>query len=182
MHTRIGLIPRSPSTSLAWPIVLMLIGVLALALPVTTSFAVARILAWVIFFDGIIQFFYAFRSEGAGRVVWKLLVAGLYVLGGLYLLANPLVKMAGLTLILAVFFIIEGAIDLFTYLSNAKIEGSHWLLIHSLVTILLGVMIWRRWPLRSLSAVGILAGVSILMNGITRFMLALALRRHARSR
>lgn len=179
MHTRSGLIPRSPSTSLAWPIVLIFMGVLALALPVATSFAVARVLSWVIFFAGIIQFFYAFTSEGVGRIVWKLLVAALYVLGGLYLLANPLVKIAGLTLILAVFFIIEGVIDLFTYMSNTKPEGSNWLLVHSVVTILLGAMIWQRWPISSLWAVGILAGVCILLSGITRLMLALAMRGHA---
>jgi uncharacterized membrane protein HdeD (DUF308 family) len=179
MHTRSGLIPRSSSTSLAWPIVLILIGVLALALPVATSFAVARILAWLLFFDGIIQFFYAFTSEGVGHILWKVLVGALYVVGGLFLLANPLVKMAALTLILAVFFIIEGIIDLSTYVTRAKTEGSQWLLIHSLVTIALGVMIWLRWPLSSLWAVGILAGVSILLNGVTRLLLALAIRRHA---
>jgi len=179
MNTRSGLIPRSSPTSLAWPIVLILIGVLALALPAVTSFAVARILAWVLFFDGIIQIFYAFKSQGIGRFLWKMLIAVLYIVGGLYLLANPLVKVAALTLMLAIFFIIEGMIDLFTYLSSAMAEGSHWLLVHSLVTVLLGVMIWRRWPLSSLWAVGILAGISILMNGITRLMLALALRRHA---
>lgn len=182
MNTQSGLIPRSSPTSLTWPIVLILIGVLALALPAVTSFAVARILAWVLFFDGIIQIFYAFKSQGIGRFIWKMLIAVLYILGGLYLLANPLVKVAALTLMLAIFFIIEGMIDLFTYLSNAMAGGSHWLLVHSIVTVLLGVMIWRRWPLSSLWAVGILAGISILMNGITRLMLALALRRHAQYR
>ena len=125
MNTRTGLIPRSSPTSLAWPILLILIGALALALPAITSFAVARILAWALFFDGIIQFFYAFKSQGIGRFLWKMLVAILYVAGGLYLLANPLVKMAALTLILAIFFIVEGMIDLFTYLSSATTEGSH---------------------------------------------------------
>jgi uncharacterized membrane protein HdeD (DUF308 family) len=179
MHTRSGLIPGYSSTSLAWPIVLILIGVLALALPAVTSFAVARILAWVLFFDGVFQFFYAFKSQGIGRFLWKLLVAALYVVGGLYLLANPLVKVAALTLMLAMFFIVEGMIDLFSYLASGTSEGSHWLLVHSVVTVLLGVVIWWRWPLSSVWAVGTLVGVSILMNGITRLMLALALRRHA---
>jgi uncharacterized membrane protein HdeD (DUF308 family) len=92
MNTRRGLLPRSSTTSLGWPIVFILIGVLALALPVATSFAVARILAWVLVFDGIFQLFYAFKSEGVGRILWKVLVAVLYVVGGLYLLANHLLK------------------------------------------------------------------------------------------
>ena len=179
MNRRAGLIPRSSPTSLGWPIILILIGVLALALPVATSFAVARILAWVLVFDGVFQLFYAFKSEGVGRILWKVLVAVLYFVGGLYLLANPLLKMAGLTLMLAVFFIVEGMMDLSTYLFSAKTEGSHWLLVHSVVSVLLGVMIWRRWPVSSLWAVGILAGVSIFLSGFTRLMLALSIRRHA---
>ena len=179
MNTRRGLLPRSSPTSLGWPIILILIGVLALALPVATSFAVARILAWVLVFNGIFQLFYAFKSEGSGRILWKVLVGVLYVVGGLYLLANPLLKMAGLTLMLAIFFVVEGVMDLSTYLFSAKTEGSYWLLLHSVVAILLGFMIWRRWPVSSLWAVGILAGVSIFLSGFTRLMLALAIRRHA---
>lgn len=176
MNTTSALMPRSSATSLVWPIVLILIGILALALPVATSFGVARVLSWLLLFDGIIQLFYAFKSEGVGRILWKVLVALLYVGGGIYLLLNPLVGVVGLTLILAVFFCAEGIIDLLTYLFGSKSDGAHWLLLHGLVTLLLGVMIWRRWPLSSLRAVGILAGVCILLSGGTRLLLALAIR------
>ena len=179
MNTTSEPMPRPASTSLAWPIVLILLGILALALPAATSFGVARILAWLLFFDGIAQLFYAFRSQGVGRIIWKVLVALLYIGGGIYLLLNPLVGMAGLTLMLAVFFCAEGIMDLIAYLSGPKSSGSHWLLLHSIVTLLLGLMIWRRWPSSSLWAVGILAGVSILLSGMTRLFLALATRRQA---
>jgi len=179
MSTTSAAMPRPASTSLVWPIVLILIGALALALPVATSFGVARVLSWLLLFDGIIQFFYAFKSEGVGRILWKILVALLYVGGGIYLLLNPLVGMAGLTLMLAVFFCAEGIMDLLTYLFGSKNNGAHWLLLHGIVTLLLGVMIWRRWPMSSLWAVGILAGVAILLSGVTRLLLALAIRRQA---
>lgn len=179
MNTTNTPMPRLSSTSLVWPIVLILIGILALALPVATSYGVARMLSWLLFFDGIIQLFYAFKSEGVGRIVWKVLVALLYVAGGIYLLLNPLVGLAGLTLMLAVFFGAEGIMDLFTYFFGSKSNGAHWLLLHGLVTLLLGSMIWRRWPLSSLWAVGILAGVSILLSGVTRLLLASAVRRRA---
>ena len=177
MNTTSASMPRSASTSVVWPIVLILIGILTLALPVATSFGVARVLSWLLFFDGIIQFFDAFKSEGVWRILWKVVVAFLYVGGGIYLLLNPLVGMAGFTLILAVVFCIEGIMDLLTYFFGSKSNGAHWLLLHGVVTLVLGVMIWRRWPLSSLWAVGILAGVSILLSGVTRLLLALARRR-----
>ena len=177
MNTSSAPMPRPASTPLVWPIVLILIGILALALPVATSFGIARVLSWLLFFDGIIQFFYAFQSEGVGRILWKVLVALLYVGGGIYLLMNPLVGMAGLTLMLALVFCAEGIMDVLTYLVGSKSNGADWLLLHGIVTLLLGVMIWRRWPLSSLWAVGVLAGVSILLSGVTRLLLTLSIRR-----
>jgi len=179
MNTTSASVPRAASTSLVWPIGLILIGILALALPLATTFRVARVLSYLLFFDGIIQFFYAFKSEGTGRVLWKVLVALLYVAGGIYLFLNPLVGMSGLTLMLAVFFCAEGMMDLLAYLFSSRSNGANWLLLHGIVTLLLGVMIWRRWPLSSLEAAGILAGIAILLSGVTRLLLALAIRRQA---
>ena len=71
MNTTSAPMPRSASTSLVRPIMLILIGILALAPPVATSLGVARVLSWLLFFDGIVQFFYAFKSEGVGRILWK---------------------------------------------------------------------------------------------------------------
>jgi len=179
MHTTSAPMPRSAATSLAWPIVLIFIGILALVLPAATSFGVARVLSWLLFFYGIFQFIEAFGSKGVGRILWRVLVALLYVGGGIYLLLNPLVGMAGLTLMLAVFFCSEGMMDLLSYFFGSKSNGAQWLLLHGVVALLLGLMIWRRWPLSSLWAVGVLAGACILLNGVTRLLLALAIRRQA---
>jgi len=67
MNTTSAPMPRSAATSLAWPIVLILIGILALVLPAATSFGVARVLSWLLFFYGIFQFTEAFGSKGVGR-------------------------------------------------------------------------------------------------------------------
>lgn len=39
---------------------------------------------------------------------------------------------------LAVFFCAEGIMDLLTYLFGSKTNGAHWLLLHGIVTLLLG--------------------------------------------
>jgi uncharacterized membrane protein HdeD (DUF308 family) len=167
---------ESSSPSVLWSVLLILFGLLAIALPVATSFGVARILAWVILFDGLVQLFYAFRSEGVGRTIWKVVVALLYLAAGIYLLTHPMLGLAGLTLMLALFLCAEGLMDLGTFLVSAKSKGSLWLLLHGAVTFILGIMIWRRWPISSFWSVGILVGISILLNGITRLMMAFTLR------
>ena len=43
--------------------------------------------------------------------------------------------------------------------------------------LLLGFLIWEHWPSQALWLVGVFVGVNLLMNGMTRLMLTLAVRR-----
>src|SRR5580704_17119018 len=172
--------PRHNFTSSIWfAILLIVLGLLAISLPAIASFGVARVLSWLILIDGIFQFVYAFKSHGVGRTIWKLLVATLYVVVGVYLLLNPLLGLAKLTLLLAIFFFVEGIFDIGTFIGARKSEGSEWLLLHGIITLLLGVMIWRHWPFSSLGALGTLAGISMLVTGVTRLMMAIKIRKLA---
>jgi uncharacterized membrane protein HdeD (DUF308 family) len=172
--------PRHSFTTSIWFAVLLIIfGILAISLPAIASLGVARVLSWLILIDGIVQFVYAFKSHGVGRTIWKLLVATLYVVVGFYLLANPLLGLAKLTLLLAIFFFVEGIFDITTFIWARKNEGSEWLLLHGSITLLLGVMIWRHWPFSSLWALGTLVGISMLLTGITRLMMAVKGRKLA---
>src|SRR5205807_1126790 len=80
----------------------------------------------------------------------------------------------GLTLVLGLLFVAEGVSDLFTYVATHKGERSGWMLLDGLVTTALGVVIWTRWPFGSLWIAGTLAGISMLMSGVTRLMMVLS--------
>ncbi len=159
-------------SSVLFAVLLIILGILAISLPALASFGISRVLAWLILIEGIVQMVYAFKSEGIGRKIWKLLVAVLYIAVGGYLLVHPLMGLAALTLLLAIFFFIEGITDIGTFIWTRKTHGSGWLLLHGLVTLLLGVMIWKHWPSSSLWALGTLVGISMLMTGMTRLMMA----------
>lgn len=164
-------------SSIGLAVVLILLGMLAIALPYATSFGIVRVLSWLIIFDGITQLVQAFRSEGGGRAIWKFLVALLYVAGGIYLLVHPMIGLVGLTLVMALFFFAEGVIELANFISTRGTGGSSWLLLHGIASLLLGLVIWRRWPISSLWTVGLLVGIGMIMTGVTRLMMALAVRR-----
>ena len=170
--------PRQNFTSsILFAVLLVILGVLAIGLPMVASIGVARVISWLILIDGFAQFVYAFKSKGVGRTIWKLIVAILYIAAGVYLLANPLLGLAGLTLLLAMFFFVEGIVDIGTFVWSHRSDGSEWLLLHGIVTLILGVMIWRHWPFSSLWALGTLVGISMLLTGITRLMMAMKARR-----
>jgi uncharacterized membrane protein HdeD (DUF308 family) len=162
--------------SIILAVLLIVFGFLAMAIPVASSWGVVVVVAWLIVFSGATQFIHAFQSTGVGHIAWKLLVAVFYLIAGLYFLLHPLLGVAAFTLALAVFFIAEGVTDLIAYFQNRSQAGSGWILFNGVVTLILGLMVWRQWPSSSLWVIGTLVGISMIFTGATRLMLGLAAR------
>jgi uncharacterized membrane protein HdeD (DUF308 family) len=80
---------------------------------------------------------------------------------------------------LAFLFLVEGVLDFMLWWKSRSARGSIWILFDSLVTLVLGGMIYVHWPSSSVWAVGTLVGISMIMSGITRLMLSLAVRKMA---
>jgi len=156
---------------------LIVFGLVAIASPIASSIGSAIVIGWLVFIGGLVEFIHAFQSKGIGHIVWKLLVAVFFLAVGAYLIAHPALGLAGLTLALAVFFYAEGVVDIIAWFSTRKSGGSGWMLLNGIVTMFLGFMIWSRWPATSLWFLGTLVGISMLMAGTTRLMMALAVRK-----
>jgi uncharacterized membrane protein HdeD (DUF308 family) len=165
--------------SVGLSIILIVFGVLAIALPVATSVGVVVVVGWLVIFDGIAQLVHAFRSMGIGHIAWKLLVAVLYLAVGAYLVVHPALGVTGFTLALAIFLCAEGATDVLAYFSTRKSGHSGWVLADGIITLILGFMILKHWPVSSLWVIGTLVGISMVMTGTTRLMMALAARKLA---
>jgi uncharacterized membrane protein HdeD (DUF308 family) len=176
-----GLSKLGSGSSIIWAIILIVFGFLAIALPFATSWGVVLVIAWLIVFSGAFQFIHAFQSHGIGHIVWKLLVAVLYLIVGIYFLLHPIIGIASFTFALGVFFVVEGVFDLVAYFQARSAAGSGWVLFDGIVTLILGILVWRHWPSSSLWVIGTLVGISMIMTGTTRLMMGLAARRLAHS-
>jgi uncharacterized membrane protein HdeD (DUF308 family) len=109
--------------------------------------------------------------------VWRLLVGLAYVFFGAYLIARPALGVASLTLVLASLFLVEGILNVVLFFKIRSLQGSSWVLIDGIVTLLLGLMIYAQWPSSSVWAIGTLVGVSMIISGVTRVMLSFAVRK-----
>jgi uncharacterized membrane protein HdeD (DUF308 family) len=179
MGTLAGEVKRVSGMSLVLSVLLIIFGLLAIALPLASSIGIAIVVGWLAIFAGITQVVHAFQSKGIGHIVWKLAVAVFYLAAGAYLLAFPALGVAGLTLVLGIFLFAEGVADVIAYFAARKSGASAWVLLDGIVTLVLGFMIWNRWPLSSLWVIGTFVGISMVMTGITRLMMALAVRKLA---
>ena len=96
-----GVLKKSSGWAIAWSILLIALGIIAIAVPFVAAVAVTALVGWLLIFGGIFHFVMAFSTRGAGAVLWEVLVALVYVFGGGYMLFHPLLGVATLTLLLA---------------------------------------------------------------------------------
>ena len=171
-------IVRQASTwSIVWGVSLIVLGMLAVGSPFLAAVAVTAAIAWLIVLAGVVHTIIAFHAHRAGSLIWKLLVGLAYIFFGGYLIARPALGVASLTLVLASLFLVEGIFDIAMFFRVRSMQGSSWVLIDGIVTLALGLMIYTQWPSSSGWAIGTLVGVSMIISGVSRVMLSLAVRR-----
>src|SRR5260370_21128636 len=171
-------IVRHASTwSVLCGVLLIIIGMLAVGSPVLAAVAVNAVIAWLIVLAGVVHLVLAFHAHGVGSLIWKLLVGIAYVFFGVYLIAHPALGVVSLTLVLASLFLVEGIFDIALFFQMRSVGGSTWVLTDGIITLLLGLMIYLQWPSSSNWAIGTLVGVSMIVSGVTRLMLSLAVRK-----
>lgn len=149
-------------------VLMVVVGILAIALPLAAGIGVSIFVSWLIFLTGFAHLVYAFAARGVSGFFWRLLLGIFYVVGGLYLVFNPGLSLVSLTFVLAVILVSEGLTQVFAYFSLRVLPGSRWMLFDGIVTLLLGLMIGLSWPSGSAWAIGTLVGVNFLLSGLTR--------------
>jgi uncharacterized membrane protein HdeD (DUF308 family) len=162
---------------LALGILMIILGAIAIAAPAVATIAVQFMLGWLLVISGIAEGIHAFMAQGWRGFLLELLSAVLYLAVGILLLVNPLEGALALTIVLAVFLIVEGIFKIITALRLRDHDGWGWLLASGIVSVILGVLIWAEWPASGLWVIGLLVGIQLLFTGWALVMLALAARR-----
>jgi uncharacterized membrane protein HdeD (DUF308 family) len=175
--TTLGSINKASGWSMVWGIVMFICGVLAITMPFASSVGIVIVLAWLILVAAVSHLIFAFQSHSIGGFLWKVLLAIVYGCAGVYMLMHPLLGVLSLTLLLAIFLVIEGIVEIILYFNIHGDRNAGWVLFDGIVTLILGFLIWRRWPSSSVWVIGTLVGISLIFSGISRFMLSSGVRR-----
>jgi len=91
-------------------VLFIVLGLIAIAEPLVAGLAMAVLAGWLLLFGGIAHAVAAFRGEGVGHVIWQVVLAAVYAIGGFYFLTHPLLGLGTLTLFLALVLLVEAGI------------------------------------------------------------------------
>jgi uncharacterized membrane protein HdeD (DUF308 family) len=162
---------------LAEGVVMLVLGLLAIAVPEIASLAIAILIGWLFFVGGILRTLSLLRHRGMPGFAWSLLTAVLAIVLGLVLLFRPLAGVLTLTIALVVFFVLEGIAAILLAIEHRRhLPSWGWVLLSGLVDLFLAYLIWDGWPSSAGWAIGLLVGISMVFAGISLVMTAIAAR------
>jgi uncharacterized membrane protein HdeD (DUF308 family) len=160
---------------LALGIGLILLGIVALGDTfMITLFSVALI-GWILILSAGFHAIQWIRGREA-RHYLDLFGFIINFVAGLILVLDPAVGALTLTLVLAVFFLVVGAMELTTAISS-DVPHRGWAILNGAISIALGILLWIHWPISALWFIGFAVGIALIFRGWTWVMLALVLRR-----
>ncbi|BAT56647.1 hypothetical protein NOS3756_56590 (plasmid) [Nostoc sp. NIES-3756] len=171
-------IRKNTSWIITLSIVLIVLGIIAILMPIVATIVSVSVFGWIFLIAGIVRLVKSFQSKPI-RGFWLGLVIGIvYIIAGLILLSNLLAGAVTLTLVLASIFILEGIVEIIASIKART--GSHlsWLvLVDGMITLILGIFVSYGWPNNSFWLIGLYVGISLIFSGASLLSIATATRK-----
>lgn len=163
---------------LAWGILLVVGGIVALGYEFVMSVVTTVFVGGLLVAYGVVEVVQAFRHRRWSGFLLFLLGGLLSIVAGIAIWAQPLVALGVLTLMVAAYFIVLGTFRAVVAVSSRH-PGWGWGLFNGAISVLLGLLIWNRWPASSLWVIGMFVAIDMIFQGWNYVMLALIARKGA---
>jgi uncharacterized membrane protein HdeD (DUF308 family) len=157
-------------------VVMIILGVLAVAAPVIATIAIDIYVGWLFLFSGVIGLIALFSSHHIPAFLWTLITAALSIALGILLIWKPVEGALSLTFLLTAFFLVEGVFQIATSLVyRDSLPGTWgWMLASGVSDLLLVAIIVLGWPATGVWVLGLLVGINLFMSGWAIVMMAFA--------
>jgi uncharacterized membrane protein HdeD (DUF308 family) len=159
-------------------VILVILGMAAIALPPIAGLATALVLGWLFLLGGIVGLIATFNQKNAPGFWWALLSAAIAVLAGGVLLSNPAAGVATLTSVLIAFFVLDGVlIIVMAFEHRRELSGRwEWMMLGGVMDLILAAIVIAGLPGTLAWALGLLVGIDLMFGGFSLIALALSAR------
>jgi uncharacterized membrane protein HdeD (DUF308 family) len=164
-------------------IVMLILGILAVAWPVWATLAVDIYVGWLFLVSGTIGLVAMFSARDIPAFFWTLLTAALAMAVGVLLVWKPAEGAISLTIVLTAFFIAEGIFQIagsFAY-RDAMPGSWGWMLASGISDLILAGLLILYWPVSAAWTLGLLVGVNLITSGAAIVVTAIEARNVAQT-
>ncbi len=162
-------------------LVILVLGILAIVLPLVAGLAATVVLGWVLLAAGIVGLISSISARLAPGFGWALLSAILSIAAGVILLWNPAAGLATLTIVLVAFFAADGISNIVLAIAHRRqlSDRWEWLLVSGVLDLVLALVVILGLPGTLAWALGLLLGIDLVMGGASLVAMAMAAKRAA---
>src|SRR5450631_1014760 len=154
----------------------LVLGFIGLSCVVTLTLSSTILFGILILVGGVAQIMEAFKCTGWKSVLWHVMIAVLYILAAISILMDPAAASILWTAIIAGALMVVGVFRIVIALHNRGKSSWFALLLSGIISLLLGGMLFAKWPYSGLWAIGLFVAVELLSQGISLIALALSAR------
>lgn len=153
----------------------VIIGGLLIFWPGATLTVVTSIVGFFMIITGVIRFFIAvFDSHAQER--WLMAIAGIIGIAlGVVVMKNPEGTIKVIALIVAVFWLIAGLVDLFRGLTNSALPDRTLRIVFGVMSALFGTVILV-WPAITVGVLAVLVGIYAVFVGVIEILAAFQIK------
>jgi uncharacterized membrane protein HdeD (DUF308 family) len=148
-------------------VVLSVLGLVAVVFPFVTGVSISIALGALLVVGALFHVAHAFNAGGWRGFMLQVLLAAVYTVAGIGLLANPVLGLATLTLLLVGYFVADGVVEILLGVRLRGEPGATWLVVSGVVSLVLAGLLWVGFPSTAAWAVGLLFGISLLSSGLS---------------
>jgi uncharacterized membrane protein HdeD (DUF308 family) len=159
-------------------VILLVLGLVAIAVPPIAGMATTIIVGWVFLVGALVGLSATFAAQHAPGFWWSLLSAVIALLAGLVLLLYPSQGLITLTYVLIAFFIVDGIVIIVIAFEHRRELSNRWqwMMIGGLMDLILAVLIVGGLPGTFAWALGLLVGIDLVWGGVSLIGIGLSAR------
>lgn len=154
------------------------LGIFMLMAPAIASLVVTLFIGWTIAIGGIIGIIAGVTNRAEGGMMVTIVISVISLIAGGLLIFNPLSGTLTLTMLFALWLLVDGALGIGMSLITRG-TGWGWWLFSSIISLLLGVWILEEMPLSALWMLGTYAGIVMLFRGMTLIFISFEKKKQA---
>lgn len=173
----LGGVGRNWAWALAFGILTVVAGLVVIFLPGLSLLAIAILFGAQLLLNAVFLFVGAFAvsvESGWLRALTALLAALSFV-AGIYLIRHPMISLLVLAVVLGVFWIFHGSIQLFVAIGHSEAQGRGWTLASGVLGIIAGLIVLL-YPGISLVALTVVLGIWLIVYGVLMIVRAFGAR------
>ena len=143
----------------------VILGTLAIIVPHVFTLGIILFLGWLLLLGGIFQIIRAVSIINMpGFSLW-FIIGLLQTFIGYFLVTEPAQGSLTITLLVTLFFAIEGLTKIYFALMMRPLSQWGWVFFSGITALFLAIVVWMGWPQTGLWVLGLLLGINMVFLG-----------------